>query len=258
MHEEELDDDPLTALSSPQMPEDYRERSVHLYADPKLRELKHYTRSHQHERRLRVSAGFVPRPKPSAAPGEKASAQVLSSLRREGCGVVDWHMKRLAHSQALPMHSKLPQVGNSRLPPEQFVPQEGSAPDVKQEDSKSVQTRLHWRAHMDNAVKSLLVDLELARDARLKEYSHQARCDHLDKIYDWYLMHGMKEVRKERETPPHIRYNPDSSVMPGSMRITPKGIERSESSPALVNAGSWGIDSASKARRPSGASNAVG
>jgi len=247
--EPELDeDDPLTALSSINMPEDYRERSANLYADPKLRELKHYTRSHQHEQRLRASAGVRMRPKSVASSDDRA--QVMTSLRFEGCGKMDRHLKHLSHERAMPpsaqSHSKLPYLDGSRPKQEHICAEDGTELNKKQEDAKSLQTRLYWRSHMDHAVKSLLVDLELARDARLKEYSHQARCDHLDKIYDWYLVHGMKEVRKERETPAHIRYNPDGPVMAGSMRVTPKGstpsMSSSSSSPALLFTGSLGLD----------------
>jgi len=178
---------------------------------------------------------------------------------------MDRHMKRLAYARAVPPEGKLPSIGGRPLPPEEVMAQVGADMDAQKEDAKSVQTRLHWRAHMDSAVKSLLVDLELARDARLKEYSHQARCDHLDKIYDWYLMHGMKEVRKERETPPHLRYSEDSPVMPGSLRVRPHtsigSASHSASSPSLpsVGAAHLGMDSvvavlagsASSSRSPS-------
>merc|ERR1719163_1448572 len=105
------------------------------------------------------------------------------------------------------------------------------------------ETRLTWRESMDQSLKRLLVDMDLARDERLKEYAVQhaatmdpskrveerekiarfakARCEHLDKIYSWYEIHGMKEARKERKAPPYLSYNPQHPVMPGSMRVAP-------------------------------------
>jgi len=89
--------------------------------------------------------------------------------------------------------------------------------------------------------------MELARDERQNEYGHKTRCEHLDKIYDWYEIHGRKEARKERKAPPYLRYDPQHPVMPGSMRVAPlmlskpsqpgPGMAHSSSSPALVAAG---------------------
>lgn len=81
----------------------------------------------------------------------------------------------------------------------------------------------------------------------------KARCEQLDKIYHWYNVHGMKEVRKERKAPPYIRYNPSGPVMPGSMRVAPQnsrrgsvkeggGVGHSSSSPALLAGGSAAVD----------------
>merc|ERR1719272_257006 len=79
----------------------------------------------------------------------------------------------------------------------------------------------------------------------------KARCEHLDKIYGWYEIHGQKEARKERKAPPYLRYNPQHPVMPGSMRVAPPlrellnksgksgdAMGHSSSSPALLAAGS--------------------
>jgi len=72
---------------------------------------------------------------------------------------------------------------------------------------------------MDTSLRRLMMDMELARDDRLKEYADKSRCDHLDKIYDWYLTHGMKEARKERAAPPYVRFSFSGPVMPGSLRV---------------------------------------
>merc|ERR550525_1356008 len=90
------------------------------------------------------------------------------------------------------------------------------------------------RHQMDHSLRCLLTDIDLAQDERLKEYSHQARCDHLDKIYDWYVTHGMKEARKERPAPPYVRFSLNGPVMPGSLRVAPKTRESAASTPALA------------------------
>merc|ERR1719440_1593403 len=137
---------------------------------------------------------------------------------------------------------------------------------------------------MDHSLKRLSIDMDLSQNERLKEYEvkacgkmedameqekkqkaeqenaaenlakktrfAQARCEHLDKIYSWYLTHGMKEARKERVAPPYLRYDPQHPVMPGSMRVAPPlrdmlnktnkpadGLGHSSSSPALLAAG---------------------
>ncbi|CAE7224609.1 unnamed protein product [Symbiodinium sp. CCMP2456] len=41
-------------------------------------------------------------------------------------------------------------------------------------------------------------------------------------MYDWYGKHGMKQARKEREAPAHIRFNQEDPVMPGSLRRQPQ------------------------------------
>merc|ERR1712232_1430569 len=84
------------------------------------------------------------------------------------------------------------------------------------------ETRLEWRSQMDYSVRRLLVDLDLARDVRVqKDAANQIRCDHLDKVHEWYLKHGKKEARKEKTAEPYIFFEPDAHVQPGSTRPTP-------------------------------------
>merc|ERR1712129_522866 len=91
----------------------------------------------------------------------------------------------------------------------------------------------------------------------------KARCEHLDKIFGWYEIHGQKEARKEKKSPPYLRYNPQHPVMPGSMRVAPPlrelgglgsktGMGHSSSSPALLAAGAAaaGASSAAAAAPP--------
>eukprot|EP00929_Paragymnodinium_shiwhaense_P055413 TRINITY_DN27758_c0_g1_i1.p1 TRINITY_DN27758_c0_g1~~TRINITY_DN27758_c0_g1_i1.p1 ORF type:complete len:285 (+),score=63.30 TRINITY_DN27758_c0_g1_i1:86-940(+) len=240
-----------------------QERSAHLYADPKMMELKHYVNSHRHEERLRAAAelearhpggGESPKASPSKANTPK-SALGRKDLRTEGCAAMDRHAKRLASEKVV-----LPHIGPCCTSVPDGLLKSASATGIETDqslqktlDARSAmlsrmdrfQTRLQWRAGMDFSLRRLLVDLELARDDRLKEYANQARCEHLDKIYTWYLANGMKEARKEKIAPPYIRYRGDGPVMAGSMRPTPSRLRhaqgpsmaRSASAPSLPPAG---------------------
>jgi len=90
-------------------------------------------------------------------------------------------------------------------------------------DGPSVDARLAWRQEMDRQMRRLLQDTNFALDDRLKEVSkHELRVGHADRMYDWYGKHGMKQARKEREAPAHIRFNQEDPVMPGSLRRQPQ------------------------------------
>lgn len=249
---------------------DIKARSANIYGDPKLKELKHYTRSHQHETRLRESAELEKRA-PSAG-------RSRSNLRSEGCEMMDEKLKKLSKDEAV-----VPYIAKTGELPESFRQDRPPSKDELQGSMEErlamlrrmdgFRTRLAWREGMDHSLRRLLVDLELSRDERLKEYQlkpkkgdsmmdqspieeeiqktrfAKARCEHLDKIYGWYEIHGQKEARKERKAPPYLRYNPQHPVMPGSMRVAPPlrelggfggkfGMGHSSSSPALLAAGS--------------------
>merc|ERR1719491_136017 len=76
-----------------------RTRSVNLFADPKMRELKHYAKSHNHEQRLRANALLERRPRGDRAQtgsSAEAMAALTISLRTDGCENVNQHMKQLA------------------------------------------------------------------------------------------------------------------------------------------------------------------
>jgi len=87
-----------------------------------------------------------------------------------------------------------------------------------------------------------MIDMELARDDRQKHYSHQTRCDHLDKMHMWYNNHTLKEHKKERKAPPYLSFSQEGPVSPGSLRVQFKqpspllstGLRKSGSSPALL------------------------
>lgn len=50
---------------------------------------------------------------------------------------------------------------------------------------------------------------------------------------DWYGKHGMKQARKERVAPSHLRFNHEDPVMPGSLR-RPKEVAPALLAPAQV------------------------
>lgn len=231
-----------------------RERSANLFSDPKMKELQHYTRSHQHEARLREAAALEERVRTAqglpAAP-VTTLAQGADGLRTDGCDAVNRLMLRMASEKiALPESPK--RSSSFRL-------SAGGTKDPEVPKANSIresqfQPRLQWRHEMDRSLRRLMQDMEFARDDRLKEYSHQACCGHLDKIFDWYQHHGKKEAKKERIAPPYVFFHNDGDVMPGSMRVTRSkllqkekakkdgsGMSQSSSSPALVAAGQMNL-----------------
>jgi len=218
---------------------EYRSRSVNLFADPKMRELKHYARSHNHEQRLRANALLECRPRgsqPSQPTAAEALAAEAMALRTDGCEVVNQHVKRVVKEAHLPTRTRHHgSVGeNSRDEDVESVVSESREAVLRR--MNRFHTRLQWRDHMDQSLNRLMADIELARDERLQEYAHKARCGHLDKIYDWYVTHGMKEARKERAAPPYVRYSIDGPVMPGSMRVAPKTREGAASTTGTLTA----------------------
>jgi len=256
------------------MKDNAKARSACIYSDPKMREMKHYMRSHQHEVRLREAAELEKRT-PSA------SGLRRGSLRSEGAEEMDAKMKSLSKQEA-----ELPYVMRTSELPESFREEVTKETLTKSLEERMALlrrmdrygTRLGWRESMDHSLRRLMVDLDLSKDERLKEYETkkkdsasmmsnptevggedkpsqqsrfaQARCDHLDKIFKWYEAHGRKEARKEKEAPPYLRYNPQQPVMPGSLRVAPMinrqslgksgkpgELGQSSSSPALLAAG---------------------
>jgi len=252
---------------------DIKARSANIFADPKMRELRHYMRSHQHEKRLRESAELEKRP--------ASSGLSRNSLRAEGCDMMDEKLKKLSKEEAV-----VPYIAKTGELPESFREKPTSKAELKNSMEERLamlrrmdgfRTRLAWREGMDHSLRRLLVDLDLSRDERLKEYQvkhksdkmedqkpieeeiqktrfAKARCEHLDKIFGWYEIHGQKEARKERKAPPYLRYNPQHPVMPGSMRVAPPlqqahrvGMGHSSSSPALLAAGAAAAGASSAA-----------
>lgn len=167
-----------SAPSPDPQPEDYRERSANIWADPKLRELKNFTRSHKHQARLKDTA------------------------------ISDTHLLEDLYTH------------------------------------KALQSRLDWRNSMDKKLERLIVDMDLMHDKSVGDRCHSQRCEHLDKVFQWYERHGGKEARKEVAGPAYLTYGPDSPVMAGSLRVAPmearrprsRGMRSSSSAPSLLMA----------------------
>eukprot|EP00441_Pelagodinium_beii_P020737 CAMPEP_0197658172 /NCGR_PEP_ID=MMETSP1338-20131121/45079_1 /TAXON_ID=43686 ORGANISM="Pelagodinium beii, Strain RCC1491" /NCGR_SAMPLE_ID=MMETSP1338 /ASSEMBLY_ACC=CAM_ASM_000754 /LENGTH=254 /DNA_ID=CAMNT_0043234711 /DNA_START=69 /DNA_END=833 /DNA_ORIENTATION=- len=227
-----------------------RERSANLFSDPKMQELQNFPRSHQHENRLRNNAELEDR-------NERSEIQ---RLRQDGCDEVNKQMMRIASQKAIvpdtgPRVKDLPEAFHQTGELDAGVKDQSmmSTQSHAERQMNQLEPRLMWRSEMDRSLRRLMHDMDLARDERLKEYSHQARCGHLDRIFDWYKSHGKKEARKEQPAPPYVRYTVDGDVMAGSMRVSrlklisdkekgkkdPHG--HSASSPSLMAAGSLGV-----------------
>eukprot|EP00930_Biecheleria_cincta_P071764 TRINITY_DN59224_c0_g1_i1.p1 TRINITY_DN59224_c0_g1~~TRINITY_DN59224_c0_g1_i1.p1 ORF type:complete len:256 (-),score=54.22 TRINITY_DN59224_c0_g1_i1:7-774(-) len=230
-----------------------RERSANLFSDPKMKELQHYTRSHQHEARLREAAALEERVRTQQGlPRVPAttSPEATNGLRTDGCDAVNRLLLRMA-SEKVTLPESPKRSSNFQL----STGATEEVPKVSSIRESQFQPRLQWRHEMDRSLRRLMQDMEFARDDRLKEYSHQACCGHLDKIFDWYQHHGKKEAKKERIAPPYVFFSNDGDVMPGSMRVTRSklmqkekakkdgsgGMSQSSSSPALVAAGQMNL-----------------
>jgi len=189
-----------------------RRRSVELCQDPSFREMKHFVGSHEHENRL------------------IAAADLRKGLR-DGQNK-EWRddVELLRQVEAAEDHRPLPLQSFSH-----------------------VDARLEWREKMDRQMRRLLQDTNFAMDDRIKEGAqHEIRCGHTDRMHDWYGKHGMKQARKEREAPSHVRFGAHDPVMPGSLRtrdqshLVPPG--------ASIRAVSVGSTASWQSSRPSSSS----
>jgi len=241
-----------------------KERSAHLQTDPKMQELKHKTRSHEEESRQRLdkemeekvlqAQGLKPEPVPRPMTEE--------TLRTDGCDEMNRVLRTIATEPV-----DVPAVGSDKKLPASFQGEEAPSKPSSPVRMSQSETRYQWRSSVDTSLRRLMLNMEMDSDESLRDFAHQARCNHLDQIFDWYKTHGGKEVRKEIQranAPAFVRYSQDGPVMPGSLRVpkTPKmekkaapaspsgkkdmqlpSLGRVVSSPALVAAGSLNVES---------------
>ncbi|CAK8994889.1 unnamed protein product [Durusdinium trenchii] len=189
----------MAATASPKVSPAVRRRSVALGSDPAMREMVHFVGSHEHDSRLQEAANI--------------RSNILKDLPEN----FKEEVEVLRQAEAFEDNRPLPVTSTGLL------------------DGPSVDARLAWRQEMDRQVKRLLQDTHFALDDRLdEEVKHILRVNHADRMYDdWYGKHGMKQARKERVAPSHLRFNHEDPVMPGSLR-RPKEVAPALLAPAQV------------------------
>lgn len=238
------------------------DRSSGIWADPKMREISGLLKSHQGAEEPAESSG-------SGSGSSSGGTQVLrrrASLRAGARDLVDRRMKELEHTPTakvvdsrpgleLLQQGLAPPSPTPASPPSPLLSPSAadwgtrrSGPTAADEDLKrplgqkprleldAAMPRSNFRDTTDKTLKRLLIDMDLARDPdRQRDYSHQTRCDHLDKMHGWYLQHTMKDDKKDRKAPPYLLFSKEGPVSPGSMRVQFK-----KPSPLLASRGQSG------------------
>mmetsp|Transcript_95428 Transcript_95428/g.269661 ORF Transcript_95428/g.269661 Transcript_95428/m.269661 type:complete len:262 (+) Transcript_95428:100-885(+) len=222
------------------------ERSAGIWEDPKMRELQSHLKKHG----------------PQAVP---PLADHLANIRCGGRDMVDTKMKELAREPAGHRGHVTGEAGfGLTLLQETYSPAVNLDPRVKCGPSSSPATTRHrmerfnvarmrscLRDQTDRTLKRLFVDMDLARDDRQRPHGDRTRCEHLDKVFDWYRLHNLQEEKDktERKAPPYLVFSTDSPVPPGSMRVQPlprspllahqsgTGLSRCPSAPATLRVG---------------------
>lgn len=244
----------MTAKPQDPQLEGLMSRSAGIRFDPKMKEIQGLLGSHtEATSAVSLSSGAAS----SSGPSRKGRAE---SLRTGGCGLVDRRMKELEQSAPRSLvddRRGLKELESSFTSPpstpsgvagevwkriaaeEEIAIKEAARARMDRLDSGFPKCR--YRDTTDKTLKRLLIDMDLARDPdRQKHYSHQTRCDHLDKMHTWYAHHTLKEDKKERKAPPYLRFSQEGPVSPGSMRVQFKQtsplltMSKSGSSPALL------------------------
>jgi len=232
-------------------------RSAGIASDPKMAQLNDMLSNHTSEVGQARSKGSTP------------LGRSRCSLRTGGKDLVDRRMKDLERVQlARPTSSELcgrPAPGSpsslrksesspaqSFPAPPKFEDLEKAAQVAQQRQAKfdSSFHRSQFQHTTDKTLKRLLIDMDLASPNQQKHYSHQTRCDHLDKMHKWYNKHTYKdkqECQKEKRSggpasPPYLLFSQEGPVSPGSLRVQSKhpspllstsSMHRNSSSPAM-------------------------
>lgn len=244
------------------------ERSAGISFDPKMKDLSYRLQSHVDTDPFATS---------STAGSPTATAGRSGSSRRPGRNLVDRRMKDLERSQhQQAVGSRRPRFELQRLdsvsvsgvsplaspingPPAVLRQQQHQQQQQPQQLEETKRQHLEkfdasfqrkqYRDNTDKTLKRLLVDIDLACDPdRQRHYSHQSRCDHLDKMHGWYFDHIGVEQKKDTKPgrpPPYLLFNREGPVSPGSMRVQhPRPsplltdhLRRSCSSPAALKGG---------------------
>lgn len=206
------------------------DRSTSLTDDPKMKEISAAQRAH------------------AAATQSKPSLEVKrrsETLRTGGCGSVDRRAHDIEHGVPAPLvkpRTSLEQLGSElEVMSSPSSPVSSTAPAAREphripvEDEDAIQeaalrrlakfstdsAKGRYTDYADKAMKRLMLDMDLARDPeRQRHYSHQTRCDHLDKSYGWYKNFAIKEQKnKIAPSPPYLKFSTEGPVAAGSMRV---------------------------------------
>jgi len=217
------------------------ERSAGISSDPKMAELNGMLSSHTTEVGQRTK-------------GSTPLGRSRCSLRTNEIDKVDRRMKDLEHgSLARPTSRELcgrPSLGSPSSSPSLMRKSESSPTlssfpvSPKFEDlekaAQAAQTKMarfdsNYHRHQfqhttDKTLKRLLIDMDLANPSQQKHYSHQTRCDHLDKMHNWYSKHTYKDKNESQQEkrmgaqkpPPYLVFSQEGPVSPGSLRVQSK------------------------------------
>lgn len=211
--------------------QELQDRAVNVDANSRMKALQMHVKEHDTE------SGGSSAPRPSLAVTPAQNACVRQTLRSRGCETVEKLVHGLTkESECFPLHDGT--IGPRPESPPQFAARQiagkvgagGMAASRAAESVLEAQrrrleemnasiTRHRMRGQMDRTLKRLMVDMELAKDDRQSDFSHKTRVDHLDKMYDWYDNHQLKEVPRHRAAPPYIVFTKDECVSPGSLRV---------------------------------------
>jgi len=92
---------------------------------------------------------------------------------------------------------------------EQQAARAGEAPDVS-----AMKGRMNWQLDFDRTMKRLFVDFELSDTAA-------CRIGHLDRMHNFFLKSGQKQVRKTKEGPSYLVVDNRRERPPGSTACVP-------------------------------------
>lgn len=225
--EEDLEE--AAASAQPIAPGDYQARAAALWCDPKMVTLKSYMQSHKREDRRLFAL--------SQSPSAPDLSRTSTSLRTNGCLDVDRRIKSLSQQELAPARYRPRRepgsvqfgLGKRSASASTFETERPYDPELSQSklrQSSRVHIQHQFGGSLDKTMKSLFVDMELARDDSLRgkvDHSSEMCCKHVDKVYDWFTPLSVKST-KPRKSPAmaHIRFSEDESVFPGSLRVAPQ------------------------------------
>jgi len=109
---------------------------------------------------------------------------------------------------------------------------------LKEEQEKSLQRRTecfnignvrgNFKTETDRHLRRLFMDVDLIGEFGAEQYLHKSRCDHVDKVYDWYHRHAFpgqgvqvdtKDDVKIGTSSPWLFVSGDGPPPPGSLRV---------------------------------------